>query len=237
MSPRQLSLVVVFLGIAAGFVASVVVEPDVAPSSDIEWITTPRTVAEFELQSTAGHISNAIFQGHWTLVGLGYLSCPNACPTMLSEVGDLVAELSLPVQILFISVDPAHDSISDLNSYLAHVNAGFVGAVGDDAMTARLLKSLGAQYTARSSGGVIGHSIQYAIVGPHGKLRGLLRPGFDVVKTAEDLSRQVLTVGAQNLLSEREGDYRSTDPSGVIRLREPQPRGQFFLLGYHHKTE
>lgn len=178
------SLIVVALGVSLGLLAAWLANP--GPSaSGIEW-TSSRPIADFELRTTAGPFSNANLYGHWSLVGFGYLYCPDACPTMLAELRALCRGMDRPVQTVFVSVDPGRDALADIDAYLNHFDAGFIGALGDDA--AVLAGSLGARFTQPTAGGVIGHSLQYAIVGPGGRLRGLLRPGFDRTATAADLS-------------------------------------------------
>ncbi len=194
MSPARLSAITITVGLACGFAAALYLEPQPAARSDIEWLTTSRPTAEFVLPATTGEISNAHLTGRWTLMGFGYLSCPNACPTMLGEVKRLTDVMTTPMQVVFVSVDPSRDTLSAVAGYLSHFDSNYIGAVGDAETTAALARSLGAQFTAATPSGIIGHSVQYALLGPDGKLAGLLRPGFDPLPTAADLSRRAETL-------------------------------------------
>ena len=191
MSPARLSLIVILTGVTCGVAAAWFVEPPIAERSDIEWLSTSRPTANFVLPSTSGDISNARLNGQWTLMGFGYLSCPNACPTMLGEVKNLTDVMTAPIEVIFVSVDPDRDTLAAIAGYLSHFDNNYIGAVGDKETTAALARSLGVQFTAATPGGIIGHSVQYALLGPDGTLAGLLRPGFDPTLTAADLSRRV----------------------------------------------
>ncbi len=190
MNPARLSAIAIIVGVASGVAAAWLFEPEAPVSSDIEWLATSRPAADFVLPATTGEISNAHLTGRWTLMGFGYLSCPNACPTMLAEVKRLTDVMTTPIQVVFVSVDPSRDSLSTIAGYLSHFDNNYIGAVGDEATTEALARSLGAQFTAATPSGIIGHSVQYALLGPDGSLAGLLRPGFDPLPTAADLSRR-----------------------------------------------
>ena len=190
MNTARLSVMTIIVGVACGLAAALFIEPRAAARSDIEWLSTSRRAAEFVLPATIGEISNAHLSGRWTLMGFGYLSCPNACPTMLAEVKSLTDVMTTPIQVVFVSVDPGRDSLSAIAGYLSHFDDNYVGAVGDQETTEALASSLGAQFTTATSGGIIGHSVQYALLGPDGSLVGLLRPGFEPLPTTADLSRR-----------------------------------------------
>lgn len=58
------------------------------------------------------------------LVYFGYTSCPDVCPTTLSDIsvalGDLPPEMAERVNVAMVTVDPERDTDERLTGYLAH---------------------------------------------------------------------------------------------------------------------
>jgi protein SCO1/2 len=63
----------------------------------------------------------------------GYTSCPDICPTLLSELAENLAELGKKAGELnwvFITVDPKHDTPGRLKAYLAAFSPQIIGLTG-----------------------------------------------------------------------------------------------------------
>jgi len=82
-------------------------------------------------------VTEAALGGHLTLVYFGYTSCPDVCPFELQNMGaalDLLAagnpENIRDVQIFFITVDPARDSVAALADYTANFHANMTSLTG-----------------------------------------------------------------------------------------------------------
>lgn len=62
--------------------------------------------------------------GELLLVYFGYTSCPDVCPTTMSDIRvaieDLDAELAQRVQVAMVTVDPERDTPEVLSGYLGH---------------------------------------------------------------------------------------------------------------------
>ncbi len=75
----------------------------------------------FQLTShTGAAVTEATFKGRKALVFFGYTYCPDICPVVLFNVGKAmedVPEDKRPVT-LFISVDPARDTLETLGQYI-----------------------------------------------------------------------------------------------------------------------
>ncbi|KAG8901428.1 Cu-binding protein [Tulasnella sp. 403] len=73
--------------------------------------------------------------GKWSLVYFGFTNCPDICPDELDKMGvvvDLIekqygADKVLPV---FVSVDPARDSVTQVKKYLSEFHPKMVGLTG-----------------------------------------------------------------------------------------------------------
>ena len=69
-------------------------------------------------------VTNASFQGKWLLLYFGFARCPDICPSEMLKVGRVVdklkqthPELAEKIKPVFVSVDPARDSLAALKAY------------------------------------------------------------------------------------------------------------------------
>ena len=121
--------------------------------------------------------------GRWNLLFFGFTACPDVCPTTLSDVRQLLSQLSPAVrnrlQVFLISVDPVRDTPEVLRTYLSYYRAGFIGLTGEMPQLQKLSKGLGLPFVpaAKKNSGeyTVSHSANIAIVGPSGTLRGHIR--------------------------------------------------------------
>lgn len=106
------------------------------------------TGTAFSLQSTAGGtFSEKDLTGKPSLVFFGYTNCPDVCPTTLAESVAWKAALGISddqLRTIFVTVDPARDTLALLTSYLGGFDPDVIGLVGDDAQTAAVKASFGA---------------------------------------------------------------------------------------------
>jgi len=89
-----------------------------------------------EIELTQGNGSNFKLsekRGEVVLLFFGYTSCPDVCPTTLSEMKRVVAELGADaerVQVVFVTVDPERDTPEKLKEYVSIFNPAFIGLSG-----------------------------------------------------------------------------------------------------------
>jgi protein SCO1/2 len=76
---------------------------------------------DFTLRSKTGSYSLNQSRGKVVLIYFGFTSCPDVCPTTLSNVSHAFKELSPEelknAQVLFVSIDPERDTIERLQEY------------------------------------------------------------------------------------------------------------------------
>lgn len=85
----------------------------------------------------------ADFRGKVVTVFFGFTHCPDACPTTLAEMAQVMRELGADaerVQVLFVTVDPERDTPEVLRQYVPAFHPSFLGLVGDAEATARTAK-------------------------------------------------------------------------------------------------
>jgi protein SCO1/2 len=105
------------------------------------------TGAPFTLQSTAGGtFTEKDLAGKPSLVFFGYTNCPDVCPTTLAESVAWKQQLGISddqLRTIFVTVDPARDTLPMLKSYLGSFDPDVIGLVGDDAQTTAAKASFG----------------------------------------------------------------------------------------------
>ena len=84
--------------------------------------------------------------GRYLLVFFGFTNCHGICPTYMSNLTRVMAELdgtghSRRVTPVFISVDPERDDPAAVNAYVARFDARFVGLTGSRAALEQTAKS------------------------------------------------------------------------------------------------
>ena len=120
------------------------------------------------------------FQGKWSLIFFGYLSCPDVCPLTLNELKIFWRLLQDDpdiqtdnLQILFVSLDPARDSPQALASYIKHFNREFIAATAPKAQIDSLAKQFGAKYVIEEETApgqyLVAHSSAIFLVDPLGR--------------------------------------------------------------------
>ncbi len=113
-----------------------------------------RQMPPFQLLSHHGQFFNeSNMQGKWSLVFLGYTSCPDICPAtlaILNAVHDQLkqerVELLDDTQVVFVSVDPARDTTEGIADYLAFFNKDFIGVTGSRQQVDHFVLSIGGGY-------------------------------------------------------------------------------------------
>jgi len=74
-------------------------------------------------------------RGRLTFLFFGYTSCPDVCPVHVANVAAVLHKLPFEDQqratFVFVSIDPARDSLPVLRAWLDHFDKNFIGLRGD----------------------------------------------------------------------------------------------------------
>ncbi len=77
----------------------------------------------FRLAAVRRDVSDTEFRGRFMLVYFGYTRCPDACPTALQDIANaldmLAPEARSRVAVLFITIDPEHDTPAVVQDYVS----------------------------------------------------------------------------------------------------------------------
>lgn len=126
-------------------------------SSDIPGVrlpAAPAKIPEFSLIDHQGRpFSGERLMGKWTLATIGFVYCPDICPTTLSQMAAVFKQLettpsgvSMP-ELVFLSVDPFRDSPEILGKYVGYFHPKFTGVSGKPADIQQLVAGLGLGYS------------------------------------------------------------------------------------------
>ncbi|MBV7316938.1 SCO family protein [Shewanella sp. NIFS-20-20] len=141
----------------------------------------PRDITDFELQDQDGNaFGPAQLQGQWSLVFLGYTSCPDVCPTTMAKLAAAYDDLKriAPLQIVFLSVDPSRDSLNKLKDYRNFFHPEIVAVTGEHQQLYPLTQALGMVYAMVGSGDdyLVDHSASLVLLNPQGQRYAVFKP-------------------------------------------------------------
>ncbi|MCB1783777.1 MAG: SCO family protein [Alphaproteobacteria bacterium] len=85
------------------------------------------------LDQNGNTMTDKDFEGKYKLIFFGYTSCPMICPTALqkmTQVLDTLGPQGENIQPIFITVDPARDTVEALKDYIPQFHARMIGLTG-----------------------------------------------------------------------------------------------------------
>lgn len=164
------------------------------PLQNGTWLLQRRAVSEFHLHDLTGaDFDLSRLRGHPTLVFFGFTNCPDVCPTTLATLAQAQRATPLPgSQVVFITIDPQRDSAENLSVYLGAFSKDFIGARGDEAALAPLLKSLSAiavRQALPDGNYTMDHSATLYLLDTHARLAAVFTPPFKTTELTADLQR------------------------------------------------
>lgn len=110
----------------------------------------------------------------------GFTRCPDVCPTTLSRMAQLRKRMGSDrdkFRIVFVSVDPGHDSPEDFGRYVELFGTPILGLTGSEEDIARVTKAYHAYYRkVPVEGGdyTIDHTAAVYLMDARGKLQSIL---------------------------------------------------------------
>lgn len=150
------------------------------------------------------------YRGKVVLLYFGYTSCPDVCPTTLSNIVQILDRLgsgAADVRVLFVTVDPNRDSVPVLKEYVDAFAPQVDGLRGDAGQLAALAKRYRVSYSVRPKTDEhdyeVSHGSAVYVFDRTGKIRLLassLATGKpEIGGTASDLRRLIAGEGARSL--------------------------------------
>jgi len=174
----------------------------VAATDDYERLKNPVAVKPFSLVDQNGVPFNLqSLKNHWSMIFVGFTTCPDVCPVTLGNLEAVRAEMGLRVsperipRIIFLAVDPARD-VPVLKEYLGYFHPQYIGISGEVNQIGSLINSLNAFYrldkkhTDDNDYDVL-HTAYVSLINPAGEMVAKLNPPFHPHKTAMYLSQLI----------------------------------------------
>lgn len=147
---------------------------------------------------TGERVSTAAFRGKVTVLFFGYTHCPDICAPTLTKLAAARKALGSDadkVQVLFITVDPKHDTPQQLAKFVPKFDPSFIGLSGTPAEIGAVAAEYKVAYAptpaSMSQQVLIDHSGGMLVKDAAGKLRLLFKNDMPVAEMAADL-RQLL---------------------------------------------
>jgi protein SCO1/2 len=90
----------------------------------------------FTLTDQTGRtVSDRDFRGKYMLVSFGYTYCPNVCPAELNVMSEALNKLGSDgrnIVPIFITIDPARDTVEQMANYMPSFHPRMVGLTGTE---------------------------------------------------------------------------------------------------------
>jgi len=161
----------------------------------------PRVLPTFVLVDGDGKpFTNADLQGRWSVVFAGFTTCPDICPTTLTTLKGVLADLgplASQVQVLLLSIDPERDTPERLKNYVQFFDARFRGVTGPTVELDKLARAMSFVYVkvpgATPETYTMDHSAALMLINPQGQLAGFLTAPHRQQALAADLTTLLKT--------------------------------------------
>lgn len=159
-------------------------------------ISPLRPAAPIELTDQHGQrFSLADQAGKVVILYFGYTSCPDACPTTLSDwmaVKEALGRDAARVRFVMVTVDPERDTPERLAQYLAFFDPEFIGLTGTPEQTQAIAQAYGIvavkrQFDETAMGYLVDHTTSTFVIDTKGRMRLVYAHGTDPELIAEDL--------------------------------------------------
>ena len=154
----------------------------------------PRAAPQIGVMATDGKVFRmADHKGKVVVLEFGYTTCQDVCPVSLAALVQARQQLgkdAAKLQVVFVSVDPARDTLPKLKAYLKQFDPSFIGITGTQAEVDKVLKDYGISASKRPVGDggdyLMGHSSYLYFVDPRGMLRSMMPFGRPAADLAHD---------------------------------------------------
>lgn len=154
-----------------------------APALKAGVFDPPRAAPDFTLRGSDGaELKLSHYRGKVVILGFGFTSCPEVCPTTLATLAQARKKLGAAaseVQVVYVTVDPERDDPTRLRKYLDGFDPSFVGGTGTDHQLAAVRKDFGITATRKTVGDgyTYSHSSYTYLIDRAGLMRALMPYG------------------------------------------------------------
>jgi protein SCO1/2 len=153
----------------------------------------PHDAPDFTLLGSNGlDVTLSNYRGKVVLLTFGFTNCAAVCPTTLATLAQArkaLGKAANEVQVVYVTVDPARDSVARMKSYLAAFDPTFIGATGAPDVLASARQKYGVTAVKQGTGHdyAIAHTSSIFLIDRAGKLRALMPFGHDAADFVHDI--------------------------------------------------
>ncbi|KAG2454361.1 hypothetical protein HYH02_001385 [Chlamydomonas schloesseri] len=153
----------------------------------------------FELTNQDGKpFSNKDLLGEFALLYFGFTHCPDICPDELEKVAEAINSVEkatgVPIQLVFISVDPQRDTPALIKSYVQEFHPRMVGLTGSMDKIKAVSKAYRVYYNKTGESDtdyLVDHSIIHYLISPEGEFVTFFGKNADAPAIAKQISQHV----------------------------------------------
>jgi protein SCO1 len=194
------AIVAFVVGLVAARWALVPREVPLPATENASVFAPPRAISGLDLIDQDGQAFDAdSLKGGWSVVFFGFTHCPDVCPTTLTVLKHMRAQLQdLPVaeqpRVLLVTVDPERDTAARLKEYVRFFDASFGAVTGttDGIQQAANAFSIPYAKVPLDGGGyTMDHGSGVFLIAPDGQNIAYSSPPLDAETLARDY-RKVL---------------------------------------------
>ena len=147
-------------------------------------------------------VTEKAFAGRYMLIYFGYTFCPDICPTSLTVMGAaldrLPQEQAEQVVPVFITVDPARDTVEQLAAYAPLFHPRLVALTGSEDEVREAARAWRVYYHVPDEEGdayLVDHSTFVYLMGPDGSYRSHFGIDTSPEKMAEVIGEEITASG------------------------------------------
>jgi protein SCO1/2 len=155
----------------------------------------------FELVDQNGaKTTEKVLKGKWSAVFFGFTYCPDVCPGTLQGLAfasDQLGPKAKDFQIVFISIDPARDTVQQMKAYLSapYVPRTTVGLTGAQAQVDAAAKAYRVYHAKVGAGPgyTMDHSTAIYLMDPKGRFKTVIPynlPPEEITRRIKDAIRE-----------------------------------------------
>ncbi|TBU43980.1 SCO1 protein, partial [Dichomitus squalens] len=138
--------------------------------------------------------------GKWSLIYFGFTNCPDICPEELDKMSAAVDTLDKEygpiVQPIFISVDPARDTVSQVARYVSEFHPRLIGLTGDYPTLKATCKAYRVYFSTPPNAKatddyLVDHSIFFYFMDPNGQFVDAFGKASTVSDVVERVKKEI----------------------------------------------
>ena len=155
----------------------------------------------FSLTNHLGQrVTEKDFAGKYMLVYFGYTFCPDVCPTelqIITEALELMGDAAAEVTPIFITIDPARDTVEAVKSYVEVFNKRLIGLTGTEEEIKQAAKAYKVYYNAAKDGDPVNYTMDHSSITFLMDRKGAYAAHFAYNSKPEDMAERISRIIAQ----------------------------------------